>query len=49
MRTIARATVDTSELTWRDKAAILDITARIAVGMFLMMAAFCELLAVVHG
>ena len=41
--------MDTSELTWRDKAAILDMTARIAAGMFLVMAAFCELLAVVHG
>ena len=41
--------MDTSELTWREKAAILDTTARIAVGMFLVVAAFCELLAVVHG
>lgn len=41
--------MDTSNLTWRDKVAILDITARIAAGMFLTVAAFCELLIVVHG
>ena len=36
--------MDTSGLTWRDKLAIADITARIAVTMFLAMAAFCEVL-----
>lgn len=41
--------MDKSNLTWREKAATLDLTARIAVVMFLVMAAFCELLAAVHG
>ncbi|MFN7982240.1 MAG: hypothetical protein U0Q11_10310 [Vicinamibacterales bacterium] len=41
--------MDTSNLTWRDKLAIIDTTARIAACMFLMMAAFCELLIVANG
>ena len=41
--------MDTSNLTWRDKLAIIDTTARIAVGMFLTMVVFCELLIVAHG
>lgn len=36
--------MDTSELTWRDKVAIIDTTARIAATMFIAIAAFCELL-----
>ena len=32
------------ELTWRDKVAIIDTTARIAATMFIVIAAFCELL-----
>jgi hypothetical protein len=34
----------TEELTWRDKVAIIDTTARIAVTMFIAIAVFCELL-----
>lgn len=41
--------MDTSDLTWREKAAILDTTARIGLGMFLAVVAFCEILIVVHG
>ena len=41
--------MDTANLTWREKLAILDTTARIAVGMFLTLVVFCELLAIVHG
>ena len=41
--------MDKSNLTWREKAATLDITAKIAVVMFLAMAAFCELLVAAHG
>jgi len=41
--------LDTSNLTWRDKLAIIDTTARIALGMFLTIVAFCELLVVVSG
>ena len=36
--------MDTSLLTWRDKVAIADTTARIAVAMFLGVVAFCEVL-----
>ena len=36
--------MDTSGLTWRDKLAIVDTTARIALTMFLAMALFCEVL-----
>ncbi len=39
--------MDTSNLTWRDKVAILDVTARIAAGMFLSIALFSELVVVV--
>jgi hypothetical protein len=39
--------MDTSELTWRDKLAIADVTARIAIAMFLVVVAFCEVLTVV--
>jgi hypothetical protein len=41
--------MNSSDLTWRDKLAILDLTARIAVGMFLAVAAFCELVITVSG
>ena len=41
--------MDKPNLTWREKAATLDLTARIAVVMFLAMAAFCELLVAAHG
>lgn len=37
------------DLTWRDKVAIIDTTARIAVTMFLFVVAFCELLLVAQG
>jgi hypothetical protein len=46
---IAGGGMDTENLTWRDKVAIMDVTARIALGMFLALAVFCELLVVVHG
>ena len=36
----AEGDMDASNLTWRDKLAIIDTTARIAARMFLMMAAF---------
>jgi len=36
--------VDTSTLTWRDKLAIADLTARIGVAMLLLMVAACEAL-----
>lgn len=36
--------MDTSDLTPRDKAAILDVTARIAAAMLLAIVAFSELL-----
>jgi len=39
--------MDTSSLTWRDKLAIVDTTARIALTMFLMLMGFSELLVVV--
>lgn len=39
--------MDTSNLTWRDKVAILDVTARIAAGMFLTFAAFSQLIVLV--
>jgi hypothetical protein len=41
--------MDTTELSWRDKVAIVDVTTRVAVAMFLMIVAFCELLVVVRG
>jgi hypothetical protein len=41
--------MDTENLTWRDKVAIVDVTARIAAGMFLAVAVFCELLVHIHG
>lgn len=41
--------MDKTDLTWREKAATLDITARIAVVMFLAIAAFAELLVAAHG
>ena len=43
------ACLDTTNLTWRDKVAIIDTTARIALGMFLTLVAFCELIIVVSG
>lgn len=39
----------TSDLTLRDKLAIVDTTARIAVAMFLVLVAFCELILAVQG
>ncbi|MFN7917095.1 MAG: hypothetical protein U0Q55_17250 [Vicinamibacterales bacterium] len=36
--------MDTANLSWRDKVAIVDTTLRIALAMFLAMAGFCELL-----
>jgi hypothetical protein len=41
--------MDGSNLTWREKLATLDVTARIAAVMFLAMAMFCELLVAAHG
>ena len=41
--------MDTADLTWRDKIAIIDVTARIAVSMFLAVVAFCELLRAIRG
>lgn len=41
--------MDASNLTWREKLAIVDTTARIAVAMFLVMAGFCELLVAAGG
>ena len=41
--------MDTSGLTLRDKLAIVDVTARIAVAMFLGLVVFCELILTVHG
>jgi hypothetical protein len=38
--------MDTSDLTWRDKLAIVDVTARIAIAMLLAMMAFCEVLTI---
>ena len=35
--------MDTADLTWRDKLAIADTTARIAMTMFLLIAGFSEL------
>ena len=35
--------MDTTSLTWREKLAIVDTTARIAMTMFLMLAGFSEL------
>ena len=39
--------MDTSNLTWRDKLRILDVTARIAVTMFLFTVAVSQLVVVV--
>ncbi len=41
--------MDTANLTWRDKVAIVDTTVRIALAMFLTMAGLCELLLVVNS
>lgn len=41
--------MDTANLTWRDKMAIVDTTLRIALAMFLAMAGFCELLLVANS
>ena len=41
--------MDTSDLTLRDKVAILDVTARIAVSMLLVLVAVSELLVVMTG
>jgi hypothetical protein len=38
--------MDTTSLTWRDKLAIVDTTARIALTMFLMLVGFSELLVI---
>ena len=40
---------DAGELTWRDKIAILDVTGRIAVSMFLTIVVLCRLLMMLHG
>jgi hypothetical protein len=39
--------MDTENLTWRDKLQIVDVTARIAVSMFLAFAAVAEIIVVV--
>ncbi len=39
--------MDTADLTWRDKLAIADTTARIAAVMLLVIVAFCEVLTIV--
>jgi hypothetical protein len=39
--------MDTTSLTWRDKLAIVETTAQIALTMFLMLVGFSELLVVV--
>ena len=42
--------MDTSDLTWQDKLAIVDVTARIAAAMFLIVFTFCEVLTIAaHG
>ena len=41
--------MDTSELTVRDKVAILDVTARIAVSMLLALVVVSELLMAITG
>lgn len=41
--------MDTADLTVSDKLAIVDVTARIAVCMFLAMVVFCGLLLRVSG
>ncbi len=41
--------MDTSELTVRDKVAILDVTARIAVSMLLALVVVSELLMAMTG
>ena len=41
--------MDTSNLTLLDKIAIGDVTARIAIAMFLVLVAFCELILTVQG
>jgi len=41
--------MDTSDLTLREKLAIVDTTVRIAVAMFLGLVAFCELILTVQG
>jgi hypothetical protein len=35
--------MDTAHLSWREKLAIVDTTARIAMTMFLMLVGFSEL------
>lgn len=41
--------MDTSELTLRDKVAIVDVTARVALSMLLGLVAFSQLLVVMSG
>jgi len=41
--------MDTSNLTVRDKIAIIDTTARLALAMFLALFLFCELILTVQG
>lgn len=41
--------MNTSNLTWKDKMAIVDLTARIAFSMFLACAALAELIVVVSA
>ena len=45
---IGRA-MDTSDLTLRDKIAIIDTTARLAAAMFLVLVLVCELILTVQG
>ena len=39
--------MDTQNLTWYDKLRIVDITARVAVSMFLVVAAISQVVVVV--
>jgi hypothetical protein len=41
--------MDTSELTLRDKVAIVDLTARIALSLLLVIVAFSELVVAMAG
>lgn len=45
--TFVEGMMDTADLTWRDKLAIADTTARIAAVMLLVIVAFCEVLTIV--
>jgi hypothetical protein len=45
----SRVSMDTTNLTLRDKIAIVDTTARIALAMLLVLVLFCELILTVQG